>query len=64
MSINRLIDQNVKCTLCGTKGVGNCDCWVRCKKCRCFYEKNTKCRRRENPNEPMGVIATGKMKLP
>lgn len=26
-AINALIDAHVKCTKCGTQGVGNCGCW-------------------------------------
>lgn len=43
MSIINSIDSNVRCTKCGTKGVGNCDCWTRCN-CGWSYEKGGKCR--------------------
>ena len=28
--LDGMIDANVTCTRCGTKGVGNCDCWEPC----------------------------------
>ena len=30
MSINDAIDACVKCAVCGTRGVGKCDCWQNC----------------------------------
>jgi hypothetical protein len=33
VSIRDLIDANVECTNCGTKGVGNCECWHKCPAC-------------------------------
>lgn len=34
--IERMIDASVRCLICGTQGIGNCDCWVelRCPKCK------------------------------
>ena len=29
--MNRLIDTAVHCSICGTQGVGNCDCWITCQ---------------------------------
>lgn len=43
MSIEKLIEKAVKCTICGTKGYMICDCWVKCK-CGWLYEKGTKCK--------------------
>ena len=28
--LGALIDAQVSCTKCGSKGVSTCDCWVRC----------------------------------
>ena len=30
MSIGDLIHASVRCVKCGAKGVGTCDCWVKC----------------------------------
>lgn len=39
-------NSNLSCTICGSKGVGTCDCWTKCS-CGWLYEKGTACR---NPN--------------
>jgi hypothetical protein len=33
-AINAMIDAHVKCTKCGTQGVGNCDCWSKPQVCQ------------------------------
>jgi hypothetical protein len=35
MNFGRYVEQMAYCCKCGTKGVGNCSCWVklRCPKC-------------------------------
>jgi len=48
MAINRMIDSNVRCSICGTKGVGNCDCWEDCS-CGWVHEKGKPCRNPECP---------------
>lgn len=42
MSLGDLIAKSVRCTKCGTQGVGNCDCWVRCS-CGWFVEPGKFC---------------------
>lgn len=66
MSIGKMIEQNVLCTLCGAK-YGQCDCWQKCS-CGRSFEKGTQC---NNPIHPenkdkkpmMQAIATGKLKI-
>lgn len=41
--LDRLIDAAVKCVKCGTRGVGNCSCYVRCA-CGWFVERGARCR--------------------
>lgn len=36
--IAKLINESVKCSKCGMQGVGNCDCWIKCK-CGWWVEK-------------------------
>lgn len=43
--IEAMIDAVMSCVICGTKGMGNCDCWVECE-CGRSYEKDGLC-----PNE-------------
>jgi hypothetical protein len=40
MGLNAWIDSTVKCTACGSAGVGNCDCWQKCKH---GYRHESKC---------------------
>ena len=42
MSINRMVDMAVTCSRCGTKGIGNCDCFERCS-CGWFADKGKPC---------------------
>ena len=42
MSVNNLINKCVRCVLCGSPGVGNCKCWVRCP-CGRTYEAEGRC---------------------
>lgn len=36
-TIDKLVIVNAHCTKCGSKGVGSCTCWTRCK-CGWLYE--------------------------
>lgn len=42
--IEKMITSTVRCTLCNTQGMGNCDCWVKCGKCGWSFEKGAECR--------------------
>jgi hypothetical protein len=41
--INSMVDAVVSCVLCGTSGVGNCDCWEHCS-CGWWARAGTPCR--------------------
>ena len=45
MSLKDLINASVRCALCGSKGVGTCNCWTKCATCGCYYERGTSCGR-------------------
>lgn len=61
--LDNAINTNVKCTICGTKGVGNCDCWSKCRKCGWSYETGETCGHCENPDEPPTIAASGTLKI-
>lgn len=63
MSIGDMISANVRCTLCGSKGVGSCDCWVKCEGCGCYYESCKICTRCDlaRANELPRAIAVGRL---
>lgn len=42
-ALDRLIESSVKCSICGTPGVGTCDCWERCS-CGWYALKGNLCR--------------------
>lgn len=40
--IEAMIDANVACLTCGTKGIGNCDCQSKCS-CGFWVKKGARC---------------------
>lgn len=63
MSIRDMITASVRCTLCGAKGVGTCDCWATCPRCGCMYERGKDCDRcaaeaSGKPHTPRVVAST------
>lgn len=40
--IEAMVDAVMRCTKCGTQGMGNCDCWTECE-CGWRYEKGGEC---------------------
>ena len=42
MSLRRMINSTVRCTRCGAKGYGTCDCWRQCS-CGWMAAKDEPC---------------------
>ena len=53
--IERLIDSNVHCLRCGARGVGTCDCRVRCS-CGWYADRGQPC------NNPATTRCSTKLK--
>lgn len=45
--VDQMIDAAVRCTLCGTAGIGNCACWVWCE-CGWSFQRGTRCNNPEH----------------
>lgn len=58
MSLDRLILGLVSCVVCGTQGVGRCNCWSKCQDCGWSYRTGEHCRNCAGENAMEAIAMT------
>lgn len=61
MGLDSLINASVCCTVCGSRGVGTCSCWSKCKDCGWNFRTGEQCRNCAGDNT-LEAIAMSKPK--